>query len=173
MLRRTDLIMFPLAIQTITVAPMMSIWGKWGTDPDVTWRNGRGCRLVVHYWADLQLVHWICCYDNISPNARCQRVLVLAVCLVLLLSKRDIYYGPVSICLFVYVRRSLVLCRTTEPTDKQSNWCSHTKAVRSIPMRSPWRHTKYTPGTKNWRFSTNLVTSRKRYKIGGIVTVGR
>jgi len=23
------------------------------TDPDVTWGNGRGCHLVVHYWADL------------------------------------------------------------------------------------------------------------------------
>jgi len=24
------------------------------TDPDVTWGSGRGCPLVVHYWADLQ-----------------------------------------------------------------------------------------------------------------------
>jgi len=24
------------------------------TDPDVTWGHGRGCPLVVHYWADLQ-----------------------------------------------------------------------------------------------------------------------
>jgi len=24
------------------------------TDPDVTWGRGRGCPLVVHYWADLQ-----------------------------------------------------------------------------------------------------------------------
>jgi len=31
-LRRTDLIIFPLAIQTITIAPMMSIWGKRGDD---------------------------------------------------------------------------------------------------------------------------------------------
>jgi len=23
-------------------------------DPDVTWGRGRGCPLVVHYWADLQ-----------------------------------------------------------------------------------------------------------------------
>jgi len=28
MLHRTDLIIFPLALQTITIAPMMSIWGK-------------------------------------------------------------------------------------------------------------------------------------------------
>jgi len=29
-LHRTDLIIFPLALQTITIALMMSIWGKWG-----------------------------------------------------------------------------------------------------------------------------------------------
>ena len=45
-------------------------------DPDVTRRNGRGCPLVVHYWADLQSVHGFHCYDNIAPNAKCQRVLV-------------------------------------------------------------------------------------------------
>ena len=36
--------------------------------------NGRDA-LVVHYWADLQSVHGIHCYDNIAPNAKCQRVL--------------------------------------------------------------------------------------------------
>jgi len=40
-------------------------------DLDVTW----GCPLVVHYWADLQLVHGFHCYDN----AKCQQVLVLAL----------------------------------------------------------------------------------------------
>jgi len=35
------------------------------TDPDVTWGNGRKCRLVVHCWADLQSVHGLRCYDNI------------------------------------------------------------------------------------------------------------
>ena len=49
-------------------------------DPDVTWRNGRG--LVVHYWVDLQSVHGFRCCDNIVPIAKCQRVLVLSVCLV-------------------------------------------------------------------------------------------
>jgi len=34
------------------------------TDPGVTWRSGRGCPLVVHYWADLQSVHGLCCYSN-------------------------------------------------------------------------------------------------------------
>ena len=54
------------------------------TDRDVTWGNGKGCPLVVHYWADLQSVHGLHCYGNIVPNAKCQRVLVLALCLVCL-----------------------------------------------------------------------------------------
>jgi len=36
------------------------------TDPDVTWGRGRGCPLVVHYWADLQSVHGLRCYGNIT-----------------------------------------------------------------------------------------------------------
>jgi len=44
---------------------------------------GTGCPLVVHYWADLQSVHGFRCYDNKAQNAECQRVLVLALCLVL------------------------------------------------------------------------------------------
>ena len=38
---------------------------------------GTGRRLVVHNWADFQSVHGFRCYDNIPPNAKCQRVLVL------------------------------------------------------------------------------------------------
>jgi len=38
------------------------------TDPDVTWGRGRGrgCPLVVHYWADLQSGHGLRCYGNIT-----------------------------------------------------------------------------------------------------------
>ena len=36
------------------------------TDPDVTWGRGRGCHLVVHYWADLQSGHGLRCYGNIT-----------------------------------------------------------------------------------------------------------
>jgi len=36
------------------------------TDPHVSWRNGRGCPLVVHYWEDLQSVLGFRCYDNIA-----------------------------------------------------------------------------------------------------------
>ena len=66
----------------------------YSTDPDVTWQNGTGCPLVVHYWADLQSVLRFRCYDNIAPrvlaigahysiaaNTQCLRL--LAVCLVL------------------------------------------------------------------------------------------
>jgi len=39
------------------------------TDPDVTWGRGRGCSLVVHYWADLQSGHGLRCYGNITRTA--------------------------------------------------------------------------------------------------------
>jgi len=38
------------------------------TDLDVTWRRGRGCPLVVHYWADLQSGHGLRCYGNITQT---------------------------------------------------------------------------------------------------------
>jgi len=38
------------------------------TDPDVIWENGRGCHVLVHCWADLQLVHGLHCYNNIAPQ---------------------------------------------------------------------------------------------------------
>ena len=47
------------------------------TDRDVTWGNGRGCPLVVHYWADWQSVYGLRCHGNItrtlvtSANAKC------------------------------------------------------------------------------------------------------
>jgi len=34
-----------------------------------------GCPLVVHYWADLQSVHKVCCYDSIVQNAKCLHVI--------------------------------------------------------------------------------------------------
>jgi len=53
-------------------------------DPDVTWGSGRGCPLVVHYWADLQSVHGLHCYGNITQMQNVSKyMLVLAVCLVI------------------------------------------------------------------------------------------
>ena len=42
-LHRTDLIIIPLTLQTITIAPMISIWGKWGT---LSFKN---CLYVYEY----------------------------------------------------------------------------------------------------------------------------
>jgi len=44
------------------------------TDLDVTWGIGRGCHLVVRYWADLQSVHRLRCYGNtMEMHGRAQR----------------------------------------------------------------------------------------------------
>ena len=51
------------------------------TDPDVTWRSGRGCPLVVHYWADLQSADGLRCYGNITRTRNFNEyMLVLALC---------------------------------------------------------------------------------------------
>jgi len=56
---------------------------RYCTDPDVTWRSGRGCPLVVHYLADLQSAYGLCCYGNITRTRNVSEyMLVLAVCLV-------------------------------------------------------------------------------------------
>ena len=56
------------------------------TDPDVTWGSGRGCPLVVHCWADLQSVHGLRCYGNITRTRNVSEyMLALALCLVRLL----------------------------------------------------------------------------------------
>jgi len=53
------------------------------TDPDATWGSGRGCTLVVHYWVDLQSVHGLRCYDNITRTRSVSvYMLVLALCIV-------------------------------------------------------------------------------------------
>jgi len=47
------------------------------TDPDVTWGVVEAAPLVVHYWADLQSVHGLRCYGNITRTlvyAGCARV---------------------------------------------------------------------------------------------------
>jgi len=79
----------------VPVCPSPATCPHYCMDPEVTWGNGRGCPPVVHYWADSQSVHGFRCYDNIVPhgfatgahdntavNAKCQRVLVPALCLV-------------------------------------------------------------------------------------------
>jgi len=47
--------------------------------------SGRGCPLVVHYWAHLQSVHGLRCYGNITRmrNVSEYMLTVLTLCLVL------------------------------------------------------------------------------------------
>jgi len=49
----------------LSVCLSLAAFPHYCTDLYVTWGNGRGCPLVVHYWADLQSVHGFHCYDSI------------------------------------------------------------------------------------------------------------
>jgi len=50
------------------------------TDPDVAWGSGRGCPIVVHYCADLQSLHGLRCYSNITRTRNVSEyMLVLAL----------------------------------------------------------------------------------------------
>ena len=50
----------------VSVCLSTAAYLRYCTDPDVTWRSGKGCPLVVHYWADLQSVHALRCHGNIT-----------------------------------------------------------------------------------------------------------
>jgi len=68
-------------LSCVSVCLSLGTFTHYCTDPDVNWRNGRGCRLVVHYWADLQSVHRFHCYDNTVSNVSVSRASVcLSVC---------------------------------------------------------------------------------------------
>jgi len=71
-------------VLVIAICLSLVAFPHYCTDLDVSWGNGKGCHLVVHYWADLQSVHGFRCYDNIAPNVKCQRVLVFTLCLVII-----------------------------------------------------------------------------------------
>jgi len=61
----------------VSVCLSAAVRPHYCTDPDVTWGRGRGCPLAVHCWADLQSVHGLRCYGDITWNlvyAGCARV---------------------------------------------------------------------------------------------------
>jgi len=64
----------------------LSVRGRMPTllhGPGCNLGSGRGCPLVVHYWADLQSVHGLRCYGNITRRRNVSEyMLVLALCLV-------------------------------------------------------------------------------------------
>jgi len=113
----------------LSVCLSFAAFPHYCTDPDVTWGNGSGCRLVVQYWAYLQSVHRFRCYGNIAQNTKCQRVLVLALCLVVGCEQRG-----------ATLRRKVVPRKTGE-------WPQYRRAVdafvwlaarRSIPCAREW-----------------------------------
>jgi len=68
----------------LCVCLSLAAFPHYCTHPDVTWRMvGGAFPLVVHYWANFQSVHGFRCYNNVAPNAKCHRVLVLALSLAL------------------------------------------------------------------------------------------
>jgi len=82
------------------------------TDPGVTWGSGRGCPLVVHYLADLQSVHGLRCYGNITRTQNVSEyMLVLALCLIPFVDVRVSDIGPncdISLTRAVYVNRFIM-----------------------------------------------------------------
>jgi len=52
----------------LSVCLSAAVCPDYCTDPDVTWRHGRGCPLVVHNWANLQSGHGLHCYGNITQS---------------------------------------------------------------------------------------------------------
>ena len=86
----TQNVLWSRASVCLSVCLSVAACPHYCTDPDVTWGNGRGCPLVVQYWADLQSVHGFRCYDNMARMAKCQRVLVLALRLVDISDQRQI-----------------------------------------------------------------------------------
>jgi len=74
-----------MLVMVVCVSTCLSVPGLIPTlmhGPECNLGNGRGCPLVVHYWADFQSVHGFRCYDNIASNVKCQQVFVLALCLI-------------------------------------------------------------------------------------------
>ena len=75
--------------------------------------NGRECHLVMQYWADLQSVHGLRCYDDITRTRNVSEyMLVLALCLVILYRCLHVSKEPTNKKLkaFTVVSRGLCHC---------------------------------------------------------------
>ena len=58
----------------VCVSVCLSVCGRMPTllhGPGCNLGSGRGCPLVVHYWADLQAVHGLRCYGNTRNAWQC------------------------------------------------------------------------------------------------------
>jgi len=70
----------------LCVSVCLSVRGRMPTllhEPGCNLGSGRGCSLVVRYWANLQSVHGLRCYGNVTRTRNVSKyMLVLALCLV-------------------------------------------------------------------------------------------
>ena len=101
------------------------------TDPDVTWGNGRGCPLIVNYRADLQPVHGLRCYGNITRTRNVSEcMLVLApICLVVVVST----LGSINAC-GLFRRRK---CGEPEPTSTTITHATNPEYISNDQRRAP------------------------------------
>ena len=110
----------------LCVCLSLSAFPHYCTDPDVSWGNA----LLGGF---LQSVHGLHCCDSIAPNAKCQRVLVLAICLVyrracMPLPSQQTDRGTRAILCTAECNRRLI----TEPFDDWDTGC-HVWYTRPVP----------------------------------------
>jgi len=134
---------------TLVTAVCVSVWLSlaafpyYCTNPDVTWGDDRRCPLVVHYWADLKSVPGFRCYDNIAPNAKCQRV--LGLCLVELVSAVVFFHLPSFHDEYQTPVRSWScehkLCTSMNTNNiLQCSICNSCSVYRNNVLKSPYLH---------------------------------
>ena len=79
-------------VTRVCVSVCLSVGGRMPTllhRPGCNLGSGRDCPLVVHYWADLQSVHELRCYGNITrTRSVSEYMLVLALRLVIMIIVR-------------------------------------------------------------------------------------
>ena len=106
------------------------------TYPDVTWGSGRACSevVLVHYWVDLQSVHGLRCYGNITRTRNVSEYMfVLALCLVssIIMPHRSTTYVDAAYCYWpssvACLSVGLSVCHSSEPcennsTDRDAVW---------------------------------------------------
>jgi len=104
----------------VCVCLSLTTFPHYCTDPDVTWRNGRGCPLVVNCWADLQSVHGFPCYDNITRTRNVSECLY-SFCLVCNSWSR-FFYRPVALPI-AQLTMSMKALKRTQSSDA-NQWTS-------------------------------------------------
>ena len=94
----------------VCVPVCLSVRGRMPTllhGPGCSFGSGRVCPLVVHYWADLQSVHGLRCYGNITRTRNVSEyMLVLALCQVTFRvsrRRREMYCGHARLCVCLSV----------------------------------------------------------------------